>query len=157
MRVPVGSNVVKSVWLAWRCVGLGLGALPRHVRHCVHLGLLGLNTIKYSTQQLLSVWDSVGTHYNSLLANIGSHRQPRSQSTSRPNMVATQRDYEQAEVQRKLWNLLPMLPIFIVQVPKYSKCWQRSQILWRVTTALGSDHRTLCEKMTARWINAWAA
>ena len=119
---------------------------------------LGLITIKYSTQQLLSVWDSVGTHYNSLLANIGSHRQPRSQSTSRPNMVATQRDYEQAEVQRKLWNLLPMLPIFIVpKVPKYSKCWRRSRILWQVNTALGLDHRTLCEKMTARWINAWAA
>ena len=84
-----------AVWvLGWgHCRGMSGIAFSRD---------LGLITIKYSTQQLLSVWDSVGTHYNSLVGNIGSHRQPRSQSTSRPNMGATQRDCEQAEVQRKL-------------------------------------------------------
>ena len=95
-------------------------------------------------------WLFAGSLQFTALANIGT--QHCLQSTARPNMESQQCDCWDSQCSPIMDELAPhtALSYNVVWVPVRVTGWP--VLRW----GLGPDHSTLCEKMTARWINAWA-
>ena len=105
-------------------------------------------------QGMLSIafqfWLFAGSLQFTALANIGT--QHCLQSTARPNMESQQCDCWDSQCSPIMDELAPhtALSYNVVWVPVCVTGWP--VLRW----GPGPDHSTLCEKMTARWINAWA-